>query len=337
MASVAYEKLSGSEKAAIVILSLPPDAIRKLLSRMENNEVERILAAVSRCEEISPTVQEKVLADFREAIGSGELSIRGGRHRAFELVNSTLEPDRAEQIVEKLGRDERRVDWTLRNYTPEFIAAAIADEHPQTIAVILAQIPADRGAAVIAALPDTVQPDVVLRLADLETVSGDTIMELEEELAVMFEREVGASARLGGTEVAAKLLNGVPKSECATIMEGVDTKAPELAGEIRKRMLTFNDLEGVDSRGFQTLLREIPTEDLVIALKTATDEMREKVFSNVSSRAAEQLREESDLLPPMKLSEVERVQMEIVDVARRLEEEGRLTIDTGGGGDDVLV
>ena len=147
----------------------------------------------------------------------------------------------------------------------------------------------------------------------------------------------GAPTPLGGTEVAAKLLNGVPKAGGQVILDKMDTRDPEIAADIRKQMLTFNDLESIDKRGFQGLLREIPTEDLVIALKTASDEMKEKVFSNVSSRAADQIKEESELLPPMRLSEIEQVQRQIVDVARRLEEEGIVTIDSGGGGDDVLV
>jgi len=129
----------------------------------------------------------------------------------------------------------------------------------------------------------------------------------------------------------------VPKADGQTILDRMDSRDPEIAADIRKQMLTFNDLESIDKRGFQALLREIPTEDLVIALKTASDEMRENVFSNVSSRAADQIREESELLPPMRLSEIEQVQRQIVDVARRLEEEVVVTIDGGGASDDVLV
>ena len=168
--------------------------------------------------------------------------------------------------------------------------------------------------------------------ATTELVNTPAVQSEESEA-----NHLGTPTPLGGTEVAAKLLNGVPKADGQLILDKMDSRDPEIAADIRKMMLTFNDLETIDQRGFQALLREIPTEDLVIALKTASDEMKDKVFSNVSSRAADQIREESDLLPPMRLSEIEQVQRQIVDVARRLEEEGVLSIDTGGGGDDVLV
>ncbi len=332
-----YELLTGAEKAAILMMAISPSRVQDLMERLEDNEVERILASVSRFDTIPASTLDKVLQEFQEAIGKHEIAIQGGRKQAMALLSHSIDDERATRLMEKLGRDEKRIDWTLRDYTPEFIAEQLANEHPQSIALILAQLPSERGASVVAHLPDDVRAEVMLRVANLETVSSDVIHELEDEIAVLFARQVGAPTPLGGTEVAAKLLNGVPKADGQSILDRMDTRDPDIAADIRKQMLTFNDLESIDKRGFQALLREIPTEDLVIALKTASDEMKEKVFSNVSSRAADQIREESELLPPMRLSEIEQVQRQIVDVARRLEEEGVVTIDTGGGGDDVLV
>ncbi len=332
-----YELLSGTEKAAILMMALQPVRVQELVARMEDDEVERILASVSRFEVIPASTLEKVLLEFQEAIGKHEVSMQGGREQAMAMISRAIEGGRATRLIEKLGRDEKRIDWTLRDYTPGFVADQLGHEHPQTIALILAQLPSERGASVIAHLPDDIRAEVMLRVANLETVASDVIHELEDELATMFARQQGHPTPLGGTDVAAKLLNGVPKADGQTILDRMDSRDPEIAADIRKQMLTFNDLESIDKRGFQALLREIPTEDLVIALKTASDDMREKVFSNVSSRAADQIREESELLPPMRLSEIEQVQRQIVDVARRLEEEGVVTIDGGGGGDDVLV
>ncbi len=332
-----YELLNGVEKAAILMMALQPSRVQALMERMDDQEVERILASVSRFEVIPASTLEKVLLEFQEAIGKHEISIQGGREQAMALISGSIDEERASRLMEKLGRDEKRIDWTLRDYSPEFIAQQLETEHPQSIALILAQLPSERGAAVVSHLSDDVRAEVMLRVANLESVSSQVIHELEDEIALMFQRQAGAPTPLGGTEVAAKLLNGVPKADGQLILDKMDTRDPEIAADIRKQMLTFNDLESIDKRGFQALLREIPTEDLVIALKTASDEMKEKVFSNVSSRAADQIREESDLLPPMRLSEIEQVQRQIVDVARRLEEEGAVTIDAGGGGDDVLV
>ena len=276
------------------------------------------------------------MREFREALGSTENTVLGGRSRALAMIEGSLEESRSSKIREKLGRDEKRVDWTLRAFEPPYIAEVLADERPQPTALVLSQLPSDRGGAVIGALPEDVRPDVVIRLAQLESVSNEVITLLEEGVAELFGRPMGAPTKVGGRDAAAKLLNKVPKSDGSAILEGVDGRDPGVATEIRKRMLTFNDLATVDNRGFQTLLREVSTEDLVIALKTSNEEMREKVFANVSSRAAEQIKEEAELLPPMKLSEVEQIQGQIVEVARRLEEEGKLNIDAGGG-EDVLV
>ena len=332
-----YELLTGTEKAAILMMALQPNRVQQLMAKMEDDEVEKILASVSRFEVIPSSTLDKVLREFQEAIGKHEISIQGGREQALALISRSIDEGRASRLMEKLGRDEKRIDWTLRDYAPEFIAQQLENEHPQSIALILAQLPAERGASVVAFLSDEVRPEVMLRVANLSSVSNHVIHELEDEMALLFQRQPGAPTPLGGTEVAAKLLNGVPKADGQLILDKMDSRDPEIAADIRKQMLTFNDLESIDKRGFQALLREVPTEDLVIALKTASDEMKEKVFSNVSSRAADQIKEESDLLPPMRLSEIEEIQRQVVDVARRLEEEGIVSIDTGGGGDDVLV
>lgn len=332
-----YELLSGTEKAAILMMGLPPARVREMMARLEDTEAERILVCISRFEVIPATVLERVMLDFQEAIGKHEISVQGGREQAFSIISKAIDPARAERLKEKLGRDEKRIDWSLREYSPEFIASQLVLEHPQTFALILAQFPSERGAAVVANLDDEARPEVMLRVGNLQTVASDVIYELEDEISMMFSRQIGAPTPVGGTDVAAKLLNGVSKTEGAEILEKMDSRDPEIVADIRKKMLTFNDLESIDKRGFQALLREIPTEDLVVALKTASDVMKEKVYSNVSSRAADQIKEESELLPPMRLSEIETIQRQIVDVARRLEEEGVLSISVGGGGDDVLV
>ncbi len=331
-----FETLTGPEKAAIVILSLPQDAVNAFLSHLADDEVRKALAAVARMDEVPPRVQERVLEEFHNAAEQGDHTITGGRSRALEIIDTALQPERAKTILEDLGREEKRVDWTLRAYQPAFIGERIAAEHPQTIALILSQIPADRGGIVIQGLPEELRPEVVVRLANLDTVTTDVIADLEEGVAELFDRRPVPSTRVGGAAAAASALNRVPKDSGAAILEGVDVRDPEVAGAIRKRMLTFNDLETIDRRGFQSLLREVSTEDLAVALKACSDEMKQKVFSNLSSRAADQIREEIDLLGPMKLGDVERVQEQVVDIARRLEEEGRLSIEVGGS-DEILV
>ncbi|MCP3983620.1 MAG: flagellar motor switch protein FliG [bacterium] len=331
-----FETLTGAEKVGIVILSMPKDKVTDYLGQLSDEEVEKALSAVSRMEKIPPRIQKLVMSEFQESIGQQDTAITGGRETAMAIVENGLGEGRAAEILEKLGQDEQRIDWTLRSYQPTFICDRIQDEHPQTIALILSQIPADRGAIVINSLPDAIQPEVVLRLASMQPVATDIMSDLEIGVAELFRRRKVSTTRAGGTKAAANMLNRVPKEEGTTILDGIDMRDSEVAIDIRKRMLTFEDLQNIDKRGFQTFLREVSTEDLAVAMKTASEEMQEKIFSNLSSRAVDQIKEEIDLLGPMKLAEVETVQEQIVDVARRLEAEGRLSIELGGS-DDVLV
>ncbi|NNL67652.1 MAG: flagellar motor switch protein FliG [Myxococcales bacterium] len=332
-----YEALAGAEKAAIVILSLPSDQVRDFLSQLEDDEVEKALAAVSRMDEIPSRVQQLVLQEFQDTLGRAEAeAVRGGRKKAVSIVEGALDQGRAARILEHLGRDEKRIDWTLRSYQPAFIADRLESEHPQTIALVLSQMPSERGAAVIEALPEPLRPDIVLRLASLEPVSNEVISELELGVSELFERKPTPTTRVGGAKAAASMLNRVPKEQGAEILGAVDERDSETALSIRKRMLTFEDLIFIDRRGFQVFLREVATEDLAVALKAASEEMKEQVFSNLSSRAAEQIKEEMDLLGPMKLSDVEEVQERIVETARTLESDGQITIELGGS-DEILV
>lgn len=331
-----FERLNGSEKAGILLLSLSQDMVRDFLERLEDREVERILSAVARFDSVPSEIQRLVLDEFKNTLGKEDLSVRGGYGRAREIASSALDAQRASRVIDRLGQDEKRIDWTVRAYSPSFVAQTLEDEHPQTIALVLSQLPADRGAEVLGALEEALRSEVVIRLAELESVTTDVIGEVEEGVAELFGRPLGPETRVGGADAAAKVLNRVAKDDGSAILDGLDERDPELAGLIRNRMLTFNDLVGVDDRGFQALLREVPTDELVIALKTSSDAIKEKIFGNVSKRAADQIREEMELQGPVRLSEVEEKQQSIVAIARQLEEEGKLSIEAGGSR-DVLV
>ncbi|MFQ5417869.1 MAG: flagellar motor switch protein FliG, partial [Myxococcota bacterium] len=305
-----FEKLRGSEKAAVLVLTLPDQEVHQVIEALDDNEIERILAAVARFEDVPTRVQERVVAEFRENAGKRELTLHGGRDRAHGIARSVLESDRADRILERLGRDERRIEWTLRGYSPAFIAETISSQHPQTIALMISQVPAGRGAEIIEALPEEMRADILLRLAELESVTTEVMAELEQGVVELFQRPSGAETRVGGPDIAASLLKRVSKTDEESMLDGLEERAPELAGAIRNRMLTFNDLEPLQPRDFQALLREISSDKLALALKTATDEMRDKVFGSISKRAGDQLREELDLLGPTRLSEVEQVQQE---------------------------
>ena len=330
------ETLNGSDKAAVLILALPDEMAKDFLGELDDDEVERVLQSIARIQEVPQEVKDQVLNEFRDAITRREQSISGGKEKAVSLIEQHLEPHRGNRTLGIFGKEEKRVDWVLRPFEPDFIAQTIANEHPQTIALVISELDEDRAAKVLSELPEIVRSDVILRLATLESVAKPMLEELAEGLQELFGQSYAGKNAKMGVETAARLLNKVRKTESEIILESLDENDPQLSGEIRKRMLTFHDLISLDSRGMQALLREVPTEDLVVALKTAGDEMRDKIFSNVSSRAAAQIREDLELLPPMKLSEVEVIQQQVVDIARRLQEDGVLSI-AAGGGDDVMV
>lgn len=327
-----YERLTGTEKAAVLTLALPEEAARALLGRLGEDEVERILAAAAHLDEVPAPVLERVLAEFRESLSCRRHVVLGGRARAGALARSSLAEATGIALSQRIGRDDARIDRRLARFSPGFVARTLAPEHPQTTALVLSQLPPERAAFVIAALPPEVAADVVLRLASLDDVPRAVIAELEEAIAEIFDGGSGPPSPVGGVEVAARLMAKVPRSAAHAVLDGAEAANPILVEEIRRRMFRFDDLQRLDRRGFQLLLQEVPIEDLVLALKNASEAMCAKVFENVSMRAAEQVREEMDLLGVVRTSEIEAVQARILDTARRLEEEGRL--DLGGEGTD---
>jgi len=319
--------MTGVEKAAVLALSLPSEAARDLLGRLADDELERVLAAVACFDEVSSDVRDRVLTEFGAAIARRQQVLLGGRARASALAQETLGGARAARLSRGIGRDETRVDRLLARFDPPFIARALAGEHPQTVALVLSQLPPERSAAVVAELTGPMAGDVVVRLAQLDRVPAEVIAELESGVAELFGDGLGPEAPVGGAEVAARMLNRISRSAGHAILERVDARSPELAAEIRRRMLHFDDLRRLDRRDFQSLLREIPIEDLVLALKVASEAMRQKVYENVSTRAADQIREEGELLGPVRRHDVEAVHARIVETARRLEDEGRIALD----------
>jgi len=213
----------------------------------------------------------------------------------------------------------------------------LLNEHPQTVSVILAHLEPEKKGEVLKRLPEALQSEVVLRMANLEHVAPELIQDIDQvlkkELASMSTVE---QAALGGVQPVAEMLNVMDKNTETSIMSRLEEKEPLLAEEIRKLMFVFDDIVKIDDRGIQTLLKEIPNDKLLLALKTAGEEIKTKVFKNLSARAAEMLKEDLTNLPPAKLSDVEGAQQEIVNAARRLEGEGKIMIARGGEGDALV-
>ena len=330
------EQLTGAEKAAIFVMSLSHQRASNVLGKLADSEIELILRAVIEIGLVPDEVQEEVLKEFCSAVNFEDQPVEGGATRAFDLIDHSLDPDRAERMRERVTRETSDLAGAFRGLEPGFVAEALQAEHPQTIAVILSQLPVEFGGAVIGVLPEEMRADIVLRVAELEEISSDTISEIYNSVSSLFESRVELAREVEGRSAAAKMINQVDRDCGESILSVVDGRDAELAGQIRKRMLTVNDLVPIQDREFQLLLREVSTEDLVISLKTADPELKDKVFRNLSSRAADQLREDLDMLGPMKLSDVEAAQERIVTVARNLGDEGTINLPIGGAQDDLV-
>lgn len=329
-------ELTGAEKAAIFVMSLSHERASKVLSQLADSEIETILRTVIEVGLIPDEVQEGVLKEFCNAVNFEDQPVEGGVTRAFDLIDHTLEPERAARMRERVTRETSDLAGAFRGLEPGFIAEALKAEHPQTIAVILSQLPVELGGTVIGELPEEIRADIVLRVAELEEISSDTISEIYDSVSLLFESRVELARPVEGRLAAAKMINQVDRDCGESILSVVDERNAELASQIRKRMLTISDLIPVQDREFQLLLREISSEDLVISLKTAEPDLKDKVLRNLSTRAADQLREDLDMLGPMKLSDVEAAQERVVNVARNLSDEGTINLPIGGAQDDLV-
>ena len=332
-----YALLSGQEKAAILLSSLGPHTSQLIFKHLKDNDVKRMVNAMSNISKSSIWMVKRVLEDFYSALNEdNELLFSDNRGRDF--IIATLGEDRAKQllgqIVEIGGSNTLE---SLELVDTRTLSNFLINEHPQTIALILAHLNAERKCDVLRRLPEGLQAEVVLRVANLDFVSPELIAQLDDVLKTELST-LGSidSNQLGGIEPIADMLNLMDKSSEKNVMSRVEEKDPELAEEIRKLMFVFDDLVYVDDKGIQSLLKEVDQQKLTIALKTATEEVKTKLFKNMSNRAANLLREDLESLGPAKLSDVEKAQNEIVQKCKELEQQGKAIISRGGDGDAMV-
>jgi flagellar motor switch protein FliG len=247
-----------------------------------------------------------------------------------------LPADRYKKFIEMLETgDELSAGFeSIRWIDPQTLATMLVQEHPQTIALILAHLDADKATEALTLLPKEKQADVVMRIANLDRINPALVREIQDVmLSEIMASGASKSRKVGGTESVATMLNSLDGSTEEAIFAAIEEKDPKMAEAIRELMFTFEDLNKLDARSIQMLMKEVTNDLLTMSLKTAPEELREKMLSNISSRAAEMIREELETMGPVKLSDVEKAQQEIVKICRRLESEGKLTLGVGSGGE----
>lgn len=334
---VEYGLLSGQDKAALLLSSLGSQTAQLIFSHLRDNDVKRMINAMANVKKAPIWMVKRVLEEFYSALNEDQ-SLLFSDNRGRDFIINTLGEDRAKQLLGQIV--EVGTNSTLESLElvdTRTLANFLINEHPQTIALIVAHLNPERKVDVLRRLPEGLQAEVVLRVANLDYVSPELIAQLDDVLKTELST-LGSidTNQLGGVEPIADMLNLMDKNTEKNIMSRVEEKDPELAEEIRKLMFVFEDLVYVDDKGIQSLLKEVDQQKLVIALKTAPEEVKAKLFKNMSNRAAGLLMEDLDALGPTKLSDVEKAQAEIVQKCKELESQGKAIIARGGEGDSLV-
>lgn len=324
-------KLSGVEKVAALLSLVGEEAATQIFKHFDPLELARIVPMMAKIK-LSPEEAKTVVKDFYDKVETAMLSVDEDYIKKI-LINAFGE-DHTKKLMEKIESGASAFD-ILRWLDSGAIAQMLTREHPQTIAIILAHLEPTQAAEVLAKLPEHIKIDVSLRIASLDQISPVILGDLEDVLQSQLQSYT-RGRKIGGIRTVAEIMNQMDRASEDLILKNIEEKDQILADEIRKLMFTFDDLIHIDDRGIQMVLKEITTDDLALALKMASDELKTKIFKNMSQRAVQILREEMEAKGAVRVSDVEKAQMNIVRVARRLEEEGKIVIG-GKGGEELIA
>jgi flagellar motor switch protein FliG len=323
----------GIEKAAIFLISIGEEAASEIMKNLDMNQVGMITASMNRLKTVRKKDLDEIINEVNGKIHSGDIHVAGEDY-VRKILKKGLGDENAVKIMEMAAK-ENSLD-NLKWVDPKTLGNFLAGEHPQTVALILSILEPSQAADVLSLLPEGIKDDVAKRIAVTEQIPESILSELEEVLRSQLDVQKGKGRKVGGVKVVAEILNHSDRSTEQAILEKIEKEDPNLADSIRKLMFVFDDLIQIDDKGIQMILKEIRIEDLSLALKSASNNLKEKIFKNMSQRAAQILKEEMELKGPVKVSEVEKAQENIVKISRKLEMEGRITI-TGRGGDELVV
>ena len=331
-------KISGKEKAAVLLVSLGPELSASVFKHLREEEIEDLTLGIAGLKRIQPELRDEVMEEFRDLITAREFIEQGGIDYARQLLEKALGAERAEEIIKRLTASlaVRPFDFA-RKTDPSQLLNFIQNEHPQTIALILSYLHPEQAGLILSSLSPELQVDVARRVAKLDRTTPEVLQEIESTL----EQRLSAFAMddytvAGGIESIVDILNMVDRATEKTILDSLEEEEPELAEEIRKRMFVFEDIILLDDRSIQKVLREVDSKDLAMALKTASEEVSARIFKNMSKRAAEMLKEDIEYMGPVRLRDIEETQQKIVAIIRRLEDMGEIIIARGGE-DEVIV
>lgn len=332
MLKPAEKKLTGKQKAAIVLVAVGTEVASKILPHLNEAEVEELSLEIARLGSIPAEVRQQVIKEFYEICLAQNLALEGGLDHARTMLEQAFGPEKAQEILERLTHALQMLPFdSVKGVHPTQLSTFLADEHPQTIALVLAYLEPQTAAAVISNLPPELRPEVAERLATMGSTPPDVIRRVEavlqRKLSSIASQELSAA---GGVKSLVEVLQWVDRNTERAIFDYLNDTNPELAEEVRKLMFTFEDLLQLDDRAIQQVLKEVDMKELALALKGASDALKEKIFRNMSERAVNMLKEEIEFMGPVRVRQVEEAQQRIVSIVRRLEEAGEIVISRGG-------
>lgn len=336
MRKVAPE-IGSRRKAAIMLTLLGPEAAAKVIACLTEEEIEMLALEIARLEKVTAETRETVISEFHQMATAQEFISEGGVDQAKKMLESAFGSERAELMIRKILNAMQVVPFEfLKRADPAQVLSFIQDEHPQTIALILAYMPMNQSASILSKLPQELRAEVAERIAMMEQTPPEVIRRVEQVLEKKVSSLISTDmSKTGGPKMLVDLLNRVDRSTERLILDNLSESNPELAEQIKNMMFVFEDVVTLDDRAIQSVLKEVDVRDLATALKGVPQEVQDKVYRNMSERAMNMLKEDMEFMGPVKLRVVEESQQKIVAIIRRLEEAGEIQI--GRGEEDVLV
>ncbi len=332
-------ELRGIAKAAILLISLDGDSSAAILQRMDQDIVEDITREIAQLDVIDAGQRGDIIEEFYNLALARQYAKQGGIAYARQLLDKALPSDQAKYVLKLIeGEVYKKPFAFLAKTDSENLMTFIQDEHPQTIALILSHVSAEKGSEIIAGLSLSKQIEVVTRIANMDNTNPEVVKEVERGLEMRLSGMMSQTfQKVGGVESVASMLNLADRATEKGILEALEAQDPDLVEQIRRLMFVFEDILLVNDKGIQMVLKEIENEDLALALKTASEDLREKVFQNMSDRASQLIKEDMEYMGPVRVSDVEASQQKIVDVVRRLEDSGDLIISGRGTEKEMIV
>ncbi|NMA87262.1 MAG: flagellar motor switch protein FliG [Tissierellia bacterium] len=334
---MAQRDFSGKEKAAILLISLGPENSAEVFKHLSEEEIEELTLQIANMRMVSSDEKNDVIEDFYQLALAQEYISEGGINYAKDILERALGPEKAVDIIGKLTSSLHVKPFEfIRKADPNQLLNYIQNEHPQTIALILSYLNPGQAAQILANLPPEKQSEVTRRIAIMDRTSPEVVKEIEKVLENKFSSMLSQDfTTTGGIQSTVDILNAVDRGTEKFIMEELDIRDAELSEEIRRRMFVFEDIVSLDNRSIQRITREIDNSQWAIALKSASEEVKDVIFANMSKRLVEMIKEDIEFMGPVRIRDIEEAQQNIVNVIRRLEEDGEII--TPRGGDEVIV